>query len=557
MERVRHMFLLTALAWTMILLPSASAFPTPLLQLPLKHTPSPLGPYFSWSPRSCCACSLQVSPFCSNVHGSIASKMCFKTDRLAPMRMALKKDQEMDLESSPSKVNATIQLAKTLWSTLSFILLELVFRKVLLAYQISFPPSLVGCAALFTLMTTLYVIPISQKLGDDIYNFFAPGSIVLTKWLPVFFVPSLVTLPLAPSPGSMTELIKALGVIVGGFFFSLFSTAFTVLTVKKFKGNGAARSSQRDLELTRKVIADFILGSSSSDAPVTTTTKPFSTRTFQALSTTAVLSIMASIIAFHKLDNKMLTTPLQATAMLFTTLSSFVLGARLPKSFKKFFHPLLTCTTITWSVMKLISSLTHQTFHQMLQSYKVGSLCPVHLGAGDVLLFMLGPAVIALACQMYNRKELMRDNIFETGSATIMSSVGGLFGTAYLVKYMNLSSHVLRTSLLSRNITAAMALAIANMLNTSPSLAVSAVVITGLLGANFGASILDAARIRDPVARGMAIGSAAHGLGTAAFTEEKDAFPFAAISMALTACASTVLVSIPVIKSALLKIALG
>lgn len=478
-----------------------------------------------------------------------------KSSRLVPLN-SMEEAIMDDMDPSPSTLDSIKSVSKSALSTLSFVAMEFAFRQVLRSKNIAFPPALAGCASLFTFMTALYVIPCMRKLADYIYSLFEPGSTVLAKWLPVFFVPSLVTLPLAPMPGSSIEILKVLGVIIGGFYFTLFSTAFTVLGVKKIKGNGAARSSEQDLELTRQVIMSHI-----SDGTTATgsskPTKPFSDGFFYTISTSAIMSIVASIVASNKIQNTIITTPLHSAAMLLTTLSSFVFGTRLPKSFTKFFHPLLTCTGITWSVMKMIGMLTNTSFNQLLQSYKVGTLCPVHLGAGDVLLFMLGPAVISLACQMYNRKKLMRDNILETMFGTIMSSAGGLFGTAYLVKYLKLSSDIMRTSLMSRNITAAMALAIANMLNASPSLAVSAVVITGLFGANFGASILDSVGMKDPVARGMGIGAAAHGLGTAAFTEEKDAFPFAAISMALTACASTVLVSIPSVKSALLKIALG
>lgn len=193
----------------------------------------------------------------------------------------------------------------------------------------------------------------------------------------------------------------------------------------------------------------------------------------------------------------------------------------------------------------------------MLQSYKVGSFCPVHLGAGDVLLFMLGPAVVALACQMYGRKKLMADNLAEVGTAVGVSSIGGLFGTAALVRLLDMGNPILRLSMLSRNITSPLAMAIASILGADVSLAVSMVVVTGLIGANFGASILDAAGVKDGVARGLGIGAAAHGLGTAAFANEKDAFPFAAIAMALTASFCTVLVSVPSIKALLLKIALG
>ena len=170
---------------------------------------------------------------------------------------------------------------------------------------------------------------------------------------------------------------------------------------------------------------------------------------------------------------------------------------------------------------------------------------------------MLGPAVIALACQMYEKRKLMRENIAEVGSAVVVSSFGGIFGTAAAVRVLQIASPYLRLSLLSRNITSPLAMAIASILGADVSLAVSMVVVTGLIGANFGASILDSFGIKDAVARGLGIGAAAHGLGTAAFVEEKDAFPFAAIAMALTASATTVIVSIPLFKRWILQLAFG
>jgi putative effector of murein hydrolase len=112
-------------------------------------------------------------------------------------------------------------------------------------------------------------------------------------------------------------------------------------------------------------------------------------------------------------------------------------------------------------------------------------------------------------------------------------------------------------SLLSRNITSPLVMTIAGILGADESLAVSMMVVTGLLGADFGASNLNAFGIKDSVARGLGIGAAAHGLGTAAFVNEKDAFSFVAIGMALTASAATVVVSIPILRRVLLQIALG
>jgi putative effector of murein hydrolase len=269
--------------------------------------------------------------------------------------------------------------------------------------------------------------------------------------------------------------------------------------------------------------------------------------------------------AFTSLPARLLTkyqTPILTLHLGCVTLATYCYGARMPPTFKKIVHPLVTCTTLTWAVLALLAKcMEGRTFVSMLQSYKMAGSSGI--GAGDILLFLLGPAVVSLAVSMYEKRQLIRDNAQEVATGVAVSSVGGLLGTAVMVRLANIVSPSLRVALLSRNITSPLAMAIAGILGgassatTIVSLAVSIVVVTGLLGANFGASILDKFGIQNPVARGMGIGAAAHGLGTAAFVNEKDAFPFAAISMALTATACTVLVSIPLIRKLVLSIALG
>jgi len=340
-------------------------------------------------------------------------------------------------------------------------------------------------------------------------------------------------------------MLKVAGIMVAGFYFSLFSTAYSVTGVRKLTSG-----DKIDAPKTAPVNSD-------SKALVPPPKKAFSDFTFQFLSASAVCGGLASILASWNDASLLVTTPLQALFMLFTTLSTFVFGARLPKSFTKRIHPLVTCTSLTWIGAKLMGMITNNSFLSMLRSYKAGTLCPVHLGAGDLLLFMVGPAVVALACQMYDRKKLIRDNIIEIGTAVTVSSVGGLFGTAAMVRCLGIKNPAFRLCMLSRNITSALAMAIAGILGADVSLAVSVAILTGLIGANFGASILDRAGIKDAVARGMGIGAASHGLGAAAFVNEEDAFPFAAIAMALTASVSAMLISIPVIRNCFVKIALG
>lgn len=180
-----------------------------------------------------------------------------------------------------------------------------------------------------------------------------------------------------------------------------------------------------------------------------------------------------------------LSGPISALFMLFATLHNFVLGSRLPIKFKKVVHPLVTCTALTWSIASVFATATGTKFSSMLKAYRTGTLSPFGLGAGDVLLFLLGPAVVSLAISMYDRRKLMKENFKEVVTAVGVSSVGGLFGTAAAVRFLQIASPYLRLSLLSRNITSPLAMAIAAILGADASLAVSMVVVTGLFGGTF------------------------------------------------------------------------
>ena len=89
------------------------------------------------------------------------------------------------------------------------------------------------------------------------------------------------------------------------------------------------------------------------------------------------------------------------------------------------------------------------------------------------------------------------------------------------------------------------------------SLAVLIVVLTGVFGATYGRRVLDAMGIHDPVTRGIAVGGASQGLGVSSMAPEVDAFPFAAMSMMLTAIGATVLVSFPAVKEMLVDLCRG
>jgi hypothetical protein len=88
--------------------------------------------------------------------------------------------------------------------SIAMALVERVVKQVFIANGISFPAQLAGCIVLFfALLLADAIIPGS---GKAVYEALGPGTTLLTKWLPVFFVPGLAMLPLAPSVGSGIEV---------------------------------------------------------------------------------------------------------------------------------------------------------------------------------------------------------------------------------------------------------------------------------------------------------------------------------------------------------------
>lgn len=425
---------------------------------------------------------------------------------------------------------------------------DVLLRRTFRSLGIAFPSSLAGCGfLLFALLAgDLFSpdpgyeivggkpVPIGERgrWGNKVYRLLDPGAVLLARWLPIFFVPSLVTLPLAEPLGGALEAAKVGIVVAGGFLFSLLTTSWCVAAVRP-KGQKTASPPSK---------------SAGGASP-----PPFSAGLLGLLVRLTALGGAADLLA--GVVGAGLRAPARYVYLLCGTLASFVYGARLPPKITKALHPLVVCTLLSWTGVAALGKLTGSSFRATLAGYRTGSWTT---GPGDLLLFLLGPAVISLALQMYGRRELVRQNAREVAAGVTGSAAGGLFGTAFLVRLLRMTGAPgVRLALLSRNITSPLAMAIAGMLGADVGMAVSFVVVSGLLGANFGASILDRCGIKDPVARGLGIGAAAHGLGTAAFTGEKDAFPFAAIAMALTASFSTVLVSIPAVRGALVRLALG
>lgn len=358
------------------------------------------------------------------------------------------------------------------------------------------------------------------------------------------FVPGLAMLPLAPSPGSGLDVAKLISVALCGFMFTITSVGLFALFFQKATG------SLINVPLVSKTVST----TTSSAVP-----KPYREETQKMLLQASVLTGAISIAA-TRLGNPY-AGPLNALFMLCSTVASYVWAScALPATFTKFVHPLAIGSFLTLVVTQLVALATGKSFLDTLRRYKTGSLAIMKVGAGDILLHMLGPAVISFAISMYSRKKLLKDNLLVVMAATLVSSAGGLFGTAAFVRAIQLggaNGRLIRLSVLPRNITTALAMAVATLLGGDISIAASVVIMSGIIGATFGRKVLTAMGIHNPISRGLAMGASAQGLGVATLVSEPDAFPFAAMAMILTAVTTTTLVTIPPIKAALINLATG
>lgn len=155
--------------------------------------------------------------------------------------------------------------------------------------------------------------------------------------------------------------------------------------------------------------------------------------------------------------------------------------------------------------------------------------------------FLLGPATVALAVPLYRQWRLVRRSAL---AALLAVLGGGLFAAATGIA-LGFALHAapeVTASIAPRSVTTPVAMGIAERLGGLPSLTAALVIASGITGAALGPLTLNIARVRDWRARGLAMGTASHGIGTArALTVDATAGAFSGLAMGLNALATALL----------------
>lgn len=130
-----------------------------------------------------------------------------------------------------------------------------------------------------------------------------------------------------------------------------------------------------------------------------------------------------------------------------------------------------------------------------------------------VLSFLLTPATICLAISFYDQFQKLKDHLFAVIAGVLAGSVCSL-GSVYLLANAFVLTNELTKSLLPKSITTAIGVVLSEEIGGIGAITTAAIILTGILGNILGPLLCRLFRIHDPIARGVAFGTASHVIGT-------------------------------------------
>ena len=130
------------------------------------------------------------------------------------------------------------------------------------------------------------------------------------------------------------------------------------------------------------------------------------------------------------------------------------------------------------------------------------------------LSYLLTPATVCLAIPLYEQLEQLKKNAKAIAAGILSGVLSSLVSVLALAAAFGLS-HEEYVTLLPKSITTAIGMSVSEELGGIVTITVAVIIVTGVLGNIIAELVCKIFRIHEPVAKGMAIGSASHAIGTA------------------------------------------
>jgi len=182
----------------------------------------------------------------------------------------------------------------------------------------------------------------------------------------------------------------------------------------------------------------------------------------------------------------------------FISLLSYWVGTLFKRKWKlAIFNPLLIGILLTMLALLL--------FDVDYETYREGA---------DFISYLLTPATVCLAIPLYDQFELLKKNsraVLLGIASGVLTSLCAILLLAWLFHF----DHSTYVTLLPKSITTAIGMGISEELGGYVSITVAVIIVTGMLGNIFAETVCRIFKITDPIAKGVAIGTASHAVGTA------------------------------------------
>ena len=160
------------------------------------------------------------------------------------------------------------------------------------------------------------------------------------------------------------------------------------------------------------------------------------------------------------------------------------------------------------------------------------------------LSWFLTPATVCLAIPLYEQWELLKHNYKAVLGGIVAGVITSLTTVLVLCKVMGLS-HKDYVTLLPKSITTAIGMGVSEELGGYVTITVAVIVVTGVIGNIIGEIVFKIFRIKEPISKGLALGSSAHAIGTAKAMEIGEVEgAMSSLSIAVTGILTVILASV-------------
>ncbi len=137
----------------------------------------------------------------------------------------------------------------------------------------------------------------------------------------------------------------------------------------------------------------------------------------------------------------------------------------------------------------------------------------VYMDSAKYLSYLLTPATICLAIPLYEKLKLLKDNFFAIALGILAGIITSALTVWAVCMFFNLEDTIFAT-LLPKSITTAIGMAVSGETGGIVNITVACIMITGITGNVVADIVYKIFKIKEPVAKGIALGTSAHVMGT-------------------------------------------